>query len=48
MSFVMRLAQNAIGFAVRSQPADLDDESDPRERWIGEAGELKRMLPSVV
>jgi hypothetical protein len=46
MTFMMRLAQNAISFVVRSQPADLDDESDPRDRWIGEADKLKRMLPT--
>jgi hypothetical protein len=40
---MMRLAKNIICFAVRSQPGDLDDECDPRERWIGEADKLKRM-----
>jgi hypothetical protein len=46
VTFMMKLAQYIICFAVRSQPDDLDDECDPRERWIGEADKLKRM-PTV-
>jgi hypothetical protein len=37
MTLLMRLAQNVTCFAVRLQPADFHDESDPRERWIVEA-----------
>jgi hypothetical protein len=28
-------------------PPTFDDECDPRDRWIGEADKLKRMLPTV-
>jgi hypothetical protein len=47
MTFVMRLAQNVICYAVRSQVADLDGVDDPRGRWIGNAKTLEELLTTV-